>query len=103
MKTLTDQLVKNPKELTLDTCFLLPFVLQASHLLVMQSTVNYLWKTDDVLGQGATASVYKARNKVRRWTHWAVLVSMNQSSVLSYFITTKEFDNVPQGILAQHC
>ncbi|XP_032467500.1 inhibitor of nuclear factor kappa-B kinase subunit epsilon isoform X3 [Phocoena sinus] len=29
----------------------------------MQSTVNYLWHTDDLLGQGATASVYKARNK----------------------------------------
>ncbi|XP_058860829.1 inhibitor of nuclear factor kappa-B kinase subunit epsilon-like [Acipenser ruthenus] len=29
----------------------------------MLSTVNYLWSLDDVLGQGATASVYKARNK----------------------------------------
>ncbi|XP_028924172.1 inhibitor of nuclear factor kappa-B kinase subunit epsilon [Ornithorhynchus anatinus] len=29
----------------------------------MQSTANYLWHTDDILGQGATASVYKARNK----------------------------------------
>ncbi|XP_052056166.1 inhibitor of nuclear factor kappa-B kinase subunit epsilon isoform X3 [Apodemus sylvaticus] len=29
----------------------------------MQSTTNYLWHTDDLLGQGATASVYKARNK----------------------------------------
>ncbi|XP_058131101.1 inhibitor of nuclear factor kappa-B kinase subunit epsilon isoform X2 [Dasypus novemcinctus] len=29
----------------------------------MQSTVNYLWHTEDLLGQGATASVYKARNK----------------------------------------
>ncbi|XP_058396172.1 inhibitor of nuclear factor kappa-B kinase subunit epsilon isoform X2 [Diceros bicornis minor] len=29
----------------------------------MQSTINYLWHTDDLLGQGATASVYKARNK----------------------------------------
>lgn len=26
--------------------------------------MNYLWHTDDLLGQGATASVYKARNKV---------------------------------------
>lgn len=40
----------------------------------MQSTANYLWHTDDLLGQGATASVYKARNKVialelaRHWT-----------------------------------
>lgn len=30
----------------------------------MQSTTNYLWHTDDLLGQGATANVYKARNKV---------------------------------------
>lgn len=29
----------------------------------MQSTTNYLWHTDDLLGQGATANVYKARNK----------------------------------------
>ncbi len=28
------------------------------------STANHLWSLDDVLGQGATASVYKARNKV---------------------------------------
>ncbi|XP_056293995.1 inhibitor of nuclear factor kappa-B kinase subunit epsilon [Pseudoliparis swirei] len=27
------------------------------------STTNYLWSLQDVLGQGATASVYKARNK----------------------------------------
>lgn len=31
----------------------------------MQSTPNYLWSTDDLLGQGATACVYKARSKVR--------------------------------------
>lgn len=36
----------------------------ASQRQEMQSTVNYLWHTDDLLGQGATASVYKARNKV---------------------------------------
>ncbi|NWY03256.1 IKKE kinase, partial [Nothoprocta ornata] len=29
----------------------------------MQSTPNYLWHPEDVLGQGATACVYKARNK----------------------------------------
>lgn len=32
----------------------------------MQSTPSYLWSTEDCLGQGATASVYKARNKVGR-------------------------------------
>ncbi|CAH2220948.1 inhibitor of nuclear factor kappa-B kinase subunit epsilon [Pelobates cultripes] len=29
----------------------------------MPSTPNYLWELDDILGQGATACVYKARNK----------------------------------------
>uniref|UniRef100_A0A8C6Z893 Protein kinase domain-containing protein n=1 Tax=Nothoprocta perdicaria TaxID=30464 RepID=A0A8C6Z893_NOTPE len=29
----------------------------------MQSTPNYLWHPEDVLGQGATACVYRARNK----------------------------------------
>lgn len=28
------------------------------------STTNYLWTLHDLLGQGATACVYKARNKV---------------------------------------
>lgn len=28
------------------------------------STENHLWATEDVLGQGATARVYKARTKV---------------------------------------
>ncbi|KAI7795038.1 inhibitor of nuclear factor kappa-B kinase subunit epsilon [Triplophysa rosa] len=30
---------------------------------MMASTVNHLWSLDDILGQGATASIYKARNK----------------------------------------
>uniref|UniRef100_A0A3Q3FA73 Inhibitor of nuclear factor kappa B kinase subunit epsilon n=1 Tax=Labrus bergylta TaxID=56723 RepID=A0A3Q3FA73_9LABR len=30
---------------------------------ITASTTNYLWSIQDVLGQGATASVYKARNK----------------------------------------
>lgn len=34
------------------------------------STANYLWSVQDVLGQGATASVYKARNKVANNTEW---------------------------------
>lgn len=28
------------------------------------STENHLWSTEDILGQGATASVFKARTKV---------------------------------------
>lgn len=35
---------------------------------ITASTVNYLWSVQDVLGQGATASVYKARNKVATHT-----------------------------------
>ena len=31
---------------------------------MISSTANYLWCVDDVLGQGATASVFKARTKV---------------------------------------
>ncbi|KAA0707755.1 Inhibitor of nuclear factor kappa-B kinase subunit epsilon [Triplophysa tibetana] len=31
--------------------------------MMMASTANHLWSLDDVLGQGATANVYKARNK----------------------------------------
>lgn len=42
----------------------------------MQSTANYLWYTDDLLGQGATASVYKARNKV-----CSNLVALSQAGV----------------------
>lgn len=31
----------------------------------MQSTANYLWLISDLLGQGATANVYRGRHKVR--------------------------------------
>lgn len=31
----------------------------------MQSTTNYLWLISDLLGQGATANVYRGRHKVR--------------------------------------
>lgn len=30
----------------------------------MQSTTNYLWLISDLLGQGATANVYRGRHKV---------------------------------------
>lgn len=33
----------------------------------MQSTTNYLWLISDLLGQGATANVYRGRHKVREW------------------------------------
>lgn len=39
----------------------------------MQSTTNYLWLISDLLGQGATANVYRGRHKVgtNRTDHWA--------------------------------
>lgn len=43
------------------------------------STTNYLWSVQDVLGQGATASVYKARNK-----RSGELVAVKVFNVLSY-------------------
>uniref|UniRef100_A0A3B5MXH7 Inhibitor of nuclear factor kappa B kinase subunit epsilon n=1 Tax=Xiphophorus couchianus TaxID=32473 RepID=A0A3B5MXH7_9TELE len=43
------------------------------------STPNYLWSVHDVLGQGATASVYKARNK-----RSGELVAVKVFNVLSY-------------------
>uniref|UniRef100_A0A3P9N750 Inhibitor of nuclear factor kappa B kinase subunit epsilon n=1 Tax=Poecilia reticulata TaxID=8081 RepID=A0A3P9N750_POERE len=42
-------------------------------------TANYLWSMHDVLGQGATASVYKARNK-----RSGELVAVKVFNVLSY-------------------
>ncbi|XP_078104326.1 inhibitor of nuclear factor kappa-B kinase subunit epsilon isoform X1 [Sander vitreus] len=46
---------------------------------VTASTANYLWSVEDVLGQGATASVYKARNK-----RLGELVAVKVFNMLSY-------------------
>ncbi|KAF7660658.1 hypothetical protein LDENG_00276880 [Lucifuga dentata] len=43
------------------------------------STANYLWSLQDVLGQGATASVYKARNK-----RSGELVAVKVFNIVSY-------------------
>ncbi|KAM8817338.1 inhibitor of nuclear factor kappa-B kinase subunit epsilon isoform 4-T6 [Rhynchonycteris naso] len=57
----------------------------------MQSTANYLWHTDDLLGQGATASVYKARNKKS-----GELVAVKVFSTASYLrpreVQVREFE-----------
>uniref|UniRef100_A0A3B4X7Z3 Inhibitor of nuclear factor kappa B kinase subunit epsilon n=1 Tax=Seriola lalandi dorsalis TaxID=1841481 RepID=A0A3B4X7Z3_SERLL len=45
---------------------------------VTASTTSYLWSLQDVLGQGATASVYKARNKVSE------LVAVKVFNFMSY-------------------
>ncbi|XP_053249332.1 inhibitor of nuclear factor kappa-B kinase subunit epsilon isoform X1 [Podarcis raffonei] len=57
----------------------------------MQSTLNYLWKTDDVLGQGATASVYKARNK-KSGELVAVKVFNNASYMRPQEVQIREFE-----------
>ncbi|XP_073324645.1 inhibitor of nuclear factor kappa-B kinase subunit epsilon [Pagrus major] len=46
---------------------------------ITASTTNYLWSLQDVLGQGATASVYKARNKKS-----GELVAVKVFNVVSY-------------------
>lgn len=40
------------------------YVLGSSATFKMQSTTNYLWLISDLLGQGATANVYRGRHKV---------------------------------------
>ncbi|XP_017271157.1 inhibitor of nuclear factor kappa-B kinase subunit epsilon [Kryptolebias marmoratus] len=46
---------------------------------ITASTTNYLWSSQDVLGQGATASVFKARNKKS-----GELVAVKVFNTLSY-------------------
>ncbi|XP_073175855.1 inhibitor of nuclear factor kappa-B kinase subunit epsilon isoform X1 [Lepidochelys kempii] len=60
-------------------------------MLKMQSTPNYLWNTDDVLGQGATASVYKARSK-RSGELVAVKVFNNASYLRPQEVQMREFE-----------
>ncbi|XP_037011253.2 inhibitor of nuclear factor kappa-B kinase subunit epsilon [Artibeus jamaicensis] len=57
----------------------------------MQSTINYLWHTDDLLGQGATASVYKARNK-KSGELVAVKVFNNASYLRPREVQVREFE-----------
>ncbi|XP_063811235.1 inhibitor of nuclear factor kappa-B kinase subunit epsilon [Pseudophryne corroboree] len=57
----------------------------------MQSTPNYLWELDDKLGQGATATVYKARNK-KSGEEVAVKVFNNSSYLRPYEVQMREFE-----------
>ncbi|NXP78546.1 IKKE kinase, partial [Ramphastos sulfuratus] len=57
----------------------------------MQSTPNYLWNTEDLLGQGATASVYKARNK-KSGELVAVKVFNNASYLRPQEVQMREFE-----------
>ncbi|XP_056324124.1 inhibitor of nuclear factor kappa-B kinase subunit epsilon [Danio aesculapii] len=57
----------------------------------MTSTANYLWSQEDVLGQGATANVYKARNK-KTGEVVAVKVFNLVSYNRPYEVQMREFD-----------
>uniref|UniRef100_UPI00398F48AA serine/threonine-protein kinase TBK1-like n=1 Tax=Pristiophorus japonicus TaxID=55135 RepID=UPI00398F48AA len=57
----------------------------------MQSTANHLWLLSDVLGQGATASVYKARHK-KTGDQYAVKVFNHVSYLRPYEVQMREFD-----------
>uniref|UniRef100_H3ARH4 Inhibitor of nuclear factor kappa B kinase subunit epsilon n=1 Tax=Latimeria chalumnae TaxID=7897 RepID=H3ARH4_LATCH len=57
----------------------------------MQSTANYLWILDDILGQGATACVYKGRNK-KTGDLVAVKVFNNVSFMRPYEVQMREFE-----------
>ncbi|XP_023688151.2 inhibitor of nuclear factor kappa-B kinase subunit epsilon [Paramormyrops kingsleyae] len=58
---------------------------------MLESTANYLWSVEDVLGQGATASVYKARSK-KTGELVAVKVFNNVSYSRPYEVQMREFD-----------
>ncbi|XP_060701254.1 serine/threonine-protein kinase TBK1-like isoform X2 [Hemiscyllium ocellatum] len=57
----------------------------------MQSTVNYLWSLSDILGQGATACVYKARHK-KTGDQYAVKVFNHVSYLRPYEVQMREFE-----------
>ncbi|XP_027631875.1 inhibitor of nuclear factor kappa-B kinase subunit epsilon isoform X2 [Tupaia chinensis] len=57
----------------------------------MQSTASYLWHSDDLLGQGATASVYKARNK-KSGELVAVKVFNTASYLRPHEVQVREFE-----------
>ncbi|NWT11778.1 IKKE kinase, partial [Vireo altiloquus] len=57
----------------------------------MQSTPSYLWSTEDLLGQGATACVYKARNK-KSGELVAVKVFNNASYLRPQEVQMREFE-----------
>ncbi|CAH2277812.1 serine threonine- kinase TBK1 [Pelobates cultripes] len=57
----------------------------------MQSTANYLWLLSDILGQGATANVYRGRNK-KTGDLYAVKVFNNLSFLRPADVQTREFE-----------
>ncbi|XP_075065585.1 serine/threonine-protein kinase TBK1 [Mixophyes fleayi] len=57
----------------------------------MQSTTNYLWLLSDILGQGATANVFRGRNK-KTGDLYAVKVFNNLSFLRPADVQTREFE-----------
>ncbi|XP_069830771.1 serine/threonine-protein kinase TBK1 [Dendropsophus ebraccatus] len=57
----------------------------------MQSTANYLWLLSDILGQGATANVFRGRNK-KTGDLYAVKVFNNLSFLRPADVQTREFE-----------
>ncbi|KTG39550.1 hypothetical protein cypCar_00039390 [Cyprinus carpio] len=59
----------------------------------MQSTSNYLWMMSDLLGQGATANVYRGRHKVSKTGDlYAVKVFNNLSFLRPLDVQMREFE-----------
>nr|ANF04473.1 TANK-binding kinase 1 transcript variant X2 [Danio rerio] len=57
----------------------------------MQSTANYLWMMSDLLGQGATANVYRGRHK-KTGDLYAVKVFNNLSFLRPLDVQMREFE-----------
>lgn len=86
------------------------------------STANYLWSLGDVLGQGATASVYKARNKrtgqqvaVKVFNHlsynrpkevqmreFEMLRRLNHNNIITLF-SVEELSNKQKVLVMEYC
>ncbi|KAI9513602.1 Serine/threonine-protein kinase tbk1 [Dissostichus eleginoides] len=58
---------------------------------IMQSTTNYLWLISDLLGQGATANVYRGRHK-KTGDLYAVKVFNNLSFLRPLDVQMREFE-----------
>ncbi|XP_016307664.1 LOW QUALITY PROTEIN: serine/threonine-protein kinase TBK1-like [Sinocyclocheilus anshuiensis] len=58
---------------------------------IMQSTANYLWMMSDLLGQGATANVYRGRHK-KTGDLYAVKVFNNLSFLRPLDVQMREFE-----------
>uniref|UniRef100_A0A3B1KBW2 Serine/threonine-protein kinase TBK1 n=1 Tax=Astyanax mexicanus TaxID=7994 RepID=A0A3B1KBW2_ASTMX len=58
---------------------------------IMQSTTNYLWLLSDLLGQGATANVYRGRHK-KTGDLYAVKVFNNLSFLRPLDVQMREFE-----------